>query len=183
MSASNNYPIDIVERTDSLLKGNHSLGTQFEVTFLLNCLLGIIVAANEFDKRKGNGKLKSLPFPENLLNLIPSNLTFIDRQKIIKSVSIDRDNISWLVFNKNELCNSAQKYNLGWFLEKIRNSIAHQHIEAVNLDNAWVGIKMWNEPVIGVRDFEVEFSVSELRELALIIASIYLEAYKPTSRN
>lgn len=181
MGASNNYPIDIVKCTKLLLSEHTSVENQ--VTFLLNCLLGIIVAANEFDSRKKNKKFQNLPFPNELLCIIPENIIFFDRNKALESVTINRDYTSWPILGKVDLsiASNKSKYDFSWFLRKIRNSIAHQHIEPKNIDGNWKGIKMWNTSNDGAIDFEVEFSATDLKELALSIATIYLNYYDTQS--
>jgi HEPN pEK499 p136 len=182
MSESTNYPVDIVERTRILLNKSHAFGSEYEVTFLINCLLGILIAANEFDGRKGK-KVGNKSFSQSSLNIIPSNLSFFDRKEAIDRITLGNNNISWQNLSKTDLSTNSNKskYNLGWFLGKIRNSIAHQHIEAINTEGQWTAIKLWNEPQAGIIDFEIEFSVPSLKELALFVANIYLKTYKPKS--
>lgn len=182
MSESNNYPVDIVERTEAILKTDYFSSTEYEVTFLVNCLSGILIAAKEFDSRKGK-KLGNLFFTPPILAIIPENLTFFNRNDAINRVTLHNQSISWEVLGKTSLSTILTKpnYNIGWFLEKIRNAIAHQHIEAINTDGKWTGILLWNEPQTGVKDFMIEFSVAGLREFALHIAGLYLNIYKTES--
>jgi len=180
MSESVNYPIDIVERTKFLLTNeNQAFSGDFEVTFLMNCLLGILVAANEFDSRNGK-KFQNMHFHASLLENIPETLRFIGVNGIIKRVSVENDNISWQIFNKNNLSTETEKtdYKLGWFLNKLRNGIAHQHIEAINTEGKWIGVKLWNENDKTGIDFIIEFSVLSLKKLTLCIADIYLTVYQ-----
>ncbi|MBT2558846.1 hypothetical protein J7E24_13705 [Hymenobacter sp. ISL-91] len=182
MSESTNYPVDIVERTQTLLNEVNSIGSEYEVTFLINCLLGILIAANEFDSRKGK-RIGNKVFSQPILDIIPSTLTFFDRKEAIDRVTLGCSNISWLNLSKKDLSivTKESRYNLGWFLGKIRNSIAHQHIEAINTEGRWSAVKLWNEPQTGIVDFEVEFSTINLKKLALLVADIYLKTYRPES--
>ncbi|MFC6225633.1 HEPN family nuclease [Hymenobacter artigasi] len=182
MSESINYPIDIVKRTQYLLKESRVFADDYEVTFLVNCLLGLLVAANEFDNRNGK-KLRDKNLSTSLLNDIPETLRFISINSITKRISVENDNVSWQILDKNALSTDAKKsdYNLGWFLGKLRNGIAHQHIEAINTEGKWTGIKLWNESERGGTDFVIVFSILSLKKLTLSVADIYLTTYQSTS--
>ena len=53
MSAIENYKIEFIKRTKEILEGNFQILEEKdrEVTFLLNCLLGLIVTISENEKR------------------------------------------------------------------------------------------------------------------------------------
>lgn len=59
-----------------------------------------------------------------------------------------------------------------WFLVKIRNGIAHQHIKDIIEDGKWTGIKLCNLKN-KIKDFEIILTEKELKNLAIKIASIY----------
>lgn len=59
------------------------------------------------------------------------------------------------------------------FIATLRNAIAHQNIFIGNKDGQCETVKMWNEKN-GYIDFEIEFTIEELRKLALHIAEEYL---------
>ncbi|RYE12785.1 MAG: hypothetical protein EOP45_22285 [Sphingobacteriaceae bacterium] len=180
MSESTNYPVDIVRRTKILLERGKKDASydEYEVTFLINCLLGIVVAAKEFDER-GKKELGKKNFSNSLLSNIPDNLKFFSVKKTTKSIDIENNSITLEILNKSALSTDTKKtdYNLGWFLCKLRNGIAHQHITAINTEGEWTGIKLWNEPQTDVKDFIIEFSIPTLKEFTLCVADIYLEVY------
>lgn len=65
MSMMKKFERDFVERTIEILKSNH--GKQmYDVTFLLNCLLGMVTVPDE--KLKGNGDIEVISFKENCAN-------------------------------------------------------------------------------------------------------------------
>lgn len=61
-----------------------------------------------------------------------------------------------------------------WFINKIRNSIAHQNIDGVSVKGEWTGVCLSNI-YSSRKDFEINFSVEELRNFALKLSTIYLE--------
>jgi hypothetical protein len=137
-----NYRKDIVERTKRLIETHYDCikkTSQLEVTFLINCLLGLVVAVSE--NKKGKGKVKDKIFLQNIL----------------KTEYLDK--------------------SYDWFLPKIRNAIAHQNIEPRNdsENKKWTGVKMWNwNEHNKKKDFEIELTNEELKDLALKIAEDYL---------
>jgi hypothetical protein len=61
------YPIDIVERTKELLQNTYEeikKTSQLEVSFLINCLLGLVVMVAE--SKKGKGLVKDKEFLRNI---------------------------------------------------------------------------------------------------------------------
>jgi hypothetical protein len=70
------------------------------------------------------------------------------------------------VKGKSEIEN---EYTKDWFLKKIRNGIAHQNMTAKNENEKWIGVRIWNEHY-GLVDFEIEFTIEELKEFAIFIA-------------
>jgi hypothetical protein len=160
-----NYPKDFVERTKKLINTHYDCikkTSKLEVTFLINCLLGLIVAVAE------NGKGKGLIKEKNFLGSI-EKIGFL-KKDTTKQNLISSDETTIKVAHKESL----GEYKYEWFLTKIRNAIAHQHIEPINKDEKWTGVKMWNEPTDGIKDFEIELTNTELKELALKIAEEYL---------
>lgn len=174
MSAIKRYRIDFVTRTKELLNDNFSdfKTKDKEVTFLLNCLLGLIITVSENGK-KANQSIKGL-IDEDFLACIPTNIGFIikehHKQDLTKEIVTK---IQTTIGHKAEL-KSCEKL---WFVKKLRNAIAHQNIEGINENNNWVGVRLWNT-YNDVRDFEVIFTIEELRELALKIANEYLSNTK-----
>ncbi len=62
-------------------------------------------------------------------------------------------------------------------LNKIRNGLAHQHIEPINENGNFVGVIIRNyfDDAKVHKDLEVYFSQQELKEFALFIADEYLK--------
>ena len=170
MSAIKNYKIDFVTRTKDLLNDNFSdfENKDKEVTFLLNCLLGLIVNVSENEK-KSNLTIKG-NIDEDFLSNIPDKIGFVIKKQHKKDLTnTDLTDIQTKVGHKTELKN----YNKLWFVNKLRNGIAHQNIEGINDNHKWVGLRLWNTNN-DVKDFEVIFTIDELRKLALKIADEYL---------
>lgn len=61
-------------------------------------------------------------------------------------------------------------------LNKIRNAITHQHIKGVNKNKKWIGVQLWNEPKAKMKDFEVVFTIVQLRNFAIKISKKYLDS-------
>ena len=175
MGEFKNYKIDIVTRTKELLEDNFSdfQNKDKEVTFLLNCLLGLIVNVSE------NEKISNLTITGNIdkdfLSNIPDKIGFIIKGQHKQDLTnTDLTDIQTKVGHKTELI-SCKKL---WFVNKLRNGIAHQNIEGINDNDIWVGLRLWNT-YNDVKDFEIIFTIDELKKLALKIADEYLKIIKP----
>jgi len=48
----------------------------------------------------------------------------------------------------------------------------------INQDRRWKGIRIWNHDKYGIKDFEVEFKISELKKFALFLANQYVEEFR-----
>jgi hypothetical protein len=159
----------LVERTKEILEENYPLFEEKdrEVTFLLNCLLGIIVTISENEKRK-NEVFKGF-IDDDFLDLIPEKVGFL------KDIPQDHDLITrqYVRLGVGKKEDLAQKSKL-WFINRIRNGIAHQNIDDISTGNKWIGIRLWNQKS-STRDFEIEYSIQELKIFALELAKIYLE--------
>jgi hypothetical protein len=174
MSAIKNYKIDFVSRTKDLLDHNFEdfKNKDKEVTFLLNCLLGLIVNVSENEK-KSNVSLKD-NIDDNFLSLIPDKIGFILKDEISQDLTkSDLTDIKVGIGHKSDL-KSCTKL---WFVNRVRNGIAHQNIEGINNKKIWVGLRLWNINN-KKKDFEVIFTIEELRKLALQIAEEYLKNIK-----
>ena len=81
MGATENYRIDFIKRTKEILKENFQSFEEKdrEVTFLLNCLLGLIVTISE------NEKTEKKVFKDNIdndfLTMIPNKIGFVKRDR------------------------------------------------------------------------------------------------------
>lgn len=171
MSEIKNYKVDFIKRTNEILTTEYkSLQEKDrEVTFLLNCLLGLIITISENEQKKlrvFKGKIDN-----EFLSLIPDKVGFIQRNKLDKNIDLTETSIvSENVSHKGELIEQDKL----WFINKIRNGIAHQHIEGVNEDQKWIGVRLWNTNN-SFKDFEIIFSIDELKTFAISLSEKYLE--------
>ena len=186
-----NYPKEFVERTIKLIECLSTPAKQhgLDATFLLNCLLGLIVAAWEnFDKVNKSNRI-----------FFRTQIKELQDKKIIPQkvahFTFDRNNNETKSRLKN-ICGTSlynlsdgqlaimQEVDIKWdhtgelelqeFVKKIRNGVSHQNIMPMNQDRVWKGIRIWNLDQ-GVKDFEVEFKISELKKFALFLANKYVE--------
>ncbi len=170
MGEINKYSIDIIKRTKEILENNYKKFEKEdrEVTFLMNCLLGLIIAISENEKRKRRIIKKTID--ESFLNMIPSKIGFINSKSIQQDFTdTDLTKLCLNVGHKEELIGKDKL----WFINKIRNGIAHQNIYGINKNKLWVGVGLWNENN-GKKDFEIVFTIKELKGLAIKLAKEYL---------
>jgi len=176
MVSIKNYKIEFVQRTKEILEEYHHFEEKDrEATFLLNCLLGLIVTISESEKRK-NVVFKG-NIDETFLELIPDKIGFIEK-KSIKEDLTDEDltKLTLDIGHKTDLKNKSKF----WFINKIRNAIAHQNIEGVNNENdEWIGVRLWNLNN-RKKDFEVIFTLDSLKNFAEKISGFYLENFVDT---
>ncbi|WP_296331180.1 HEPN family nuclease [uncultured Treponema sp.] len=174
---------EFVERTKKLLESSfeevESIN-HYEVTFLLNCLLGLIVAVSEFDSRKKENKIfnKKIKDDSNFLAHIPSDIQYFDNTEVAIGSNYGRlhkRDYSVSEKNKEDLQTSDKKQD--WYLKKIRNSIAHLNIEPENEGDKWIGVELYNEDQ-KMKDFSVVYKNTELKKFAIYIAGKYLENYQ-----
>jgi len=174
MSEITNYPIDFVKRTKDLLNDNFDYfkDKDSEVTFLLNCLLGLIVNVSENEK-KSNKTFKG-KIDDDFLSNLPEKIGFIINNSNDNEISnINLFEINTNIGHKEDLKTRTKL----WFINKLRNGIAHQNIEGINENKKWVGLKLWNTNS-DIKDFEIVFTIDELKKLSLMIANDYLESAK-----
>jgi hypothetical protein len=192
-----NYPKEFVERTIRLLEELEPKAKEIEleVSFLLNCLLGMVVSVlenlNKLDKGQYDKSLFSIKLnSEELKEIIPTKIKCIKNDEIIREFR-DKFNQNEFLKNieKNEIIIDSTKiefldtdtllnYDLKWLLNKIRNGIAHQNIMPTSENKKWQGIRIWNYNQSGLKDFAIEFNVNELRKFSLMVANKYLESLK-----
>jgi hypothetical protein len=175
MSAITDYRVDIVARTKELLLMNHDLILEKdrEVTFLMNCLLGLVVAVSEQSKqnRSAYGTIDA-----DYLALIPEKIGFLQKDQVVSNlIQKDLTRSEHNIAHKRELM-GRDKY---WFINRLRNCIAHQNIYGVNANDKWIGVKLWNIRSDKIIDFEVVFTTGELRKLAIRIADEFLARERP----
>ena len=184
------YPRDFVGRTIKLLKNNTEIAKKdgLEVTFFLNCLLGLIVSTSEnLDRCKSRFFEKRICDVE-IIEFIPEKVAQIDFSQTFRKY-VSEVNKKSLIGQLHEKFNvetaiEIQKYKLvknltlHKFLKKIRNGVAHQNISPTNQKGEWKGLRIWNHNSYGIKDFEVEFTINQLKDFAIFIGEKYLEETK-----
>lgn len=151
------FEVEFVERTKRLLLDYQG---PYDMSNLLNCTLGLIILP--YETMKGR---PILPFWDvditNVPNLPPfAFATFNPIQAIDKKSGRIR----------------YYRKTLKVLLQKIRNGLAHQHVEPVNRNGKFDGVIIRNyfaEPQ-RYMDLEIHFSQQELKDFALFIADEYL---------
>ena len=177
MSRMKNYRIDIVKRTTEILKDHFPTleDKDREATFLMNCLLGIVVAISE--NKKISQSIFNESTDDDFLSMIPEKFGFItsyDNVKELRDIRLLKRTVN--IGHKNELKSKSKI----WFINRVRHSIAHQNIKAINEDEKWVGVILYNKPK-EVIDFEIEFDIVELKIFALKLGKMYLDGLKKKS--
>jgi hypothetical protein len=112
---NNNFDTHFIARTRKIIDGYK--GT-YNITLLLNCLLGLIVLPSEFYGRQSRTffetEIANIPELNDIVNGITFNPT-------------KRKNGSWI----------ADKKNLRNLIKKVRNGVSHQQIECVDDNGKW----------------------------------------------
>ncbi len=155
-----NFEIEFVKRTKEILMQYD--GTR-DMSILINCTLGLII----------------LPYEKMREN--PPSLWDIELDKISNHPCFK------LMFFKpiKGIKKSQVRYypkTMAVLLRKIRNGLAHQHIEPVNEEGKFAGAIIRNYFEQGDQqklDLEIHFSQQELKEFALFIANEYLKNRTP----
>lgn len=178
------YDIDFVRNTIKVLTSNyeHIERQDLEVTFLINCLMGLIITTYEkIEKTKNTIFNRPLSDPEIILK-VPPKKSYI---KIAEALTKFKENI-----NEIDFINAKKEHEINGvnieildcsdmrlieFLNKIRNAIAHQHVDPIDNRGKWHAIKIWNISDLGIKNFEAEFTTHELKEFALFIAEEYCQ--------
>ncbi len=171
MSSIEKYPVEFVRRTKEILNEHYPYFEQKdrEVTFLLNCLLGLIITSFE-NAPKDKGLFNS-EIDGEFLELLPDEVGYLKIGQIEEDlISEETKNINLKIYHKSDLRGEINKLNI---IRLIRNAIAHQNMEAINEDGNWIGIKIWNMNR-KVKNFEAIFSNNEIKVLANYIAEEYL---------
>ena len=151
------YDIELIKRTKKLIQNYNG---KYNLTLLMNGILSLIVLPQQH-----NSRVRRLSFMNQELNGIEE----IDYVLNSPNFYFDRRN-----FN-NDLKN---------LLNRIRNGIAHQRIEAISKDNKWKGVIIEDYDRNNNLGLHLELKTSELRKFAFYIADRYLEeAKKPAGNN
>jgi|SRR5690554_1863949 len=150
------YDIELIKRTKNLIKDYKG---KYNLTLLMNGILSLIVLPQQY-----NSRIRRLNFMNQDLNQIPD----IDYILNSPNFHFDRRN-----FN-NDLKN---------LLNRIRNGIAHQRIEAISEENKWKGVIIEDYDRNDNIGLHLELKTSELRKFAFFIADKYLEEVKKPAGN
>lgn len=163
MTEYTNITIDFISRTKDILNKLTDL-TEYDVTLLLNCCLGLIGMPSE--KYSGNANNHAI-FSKKLMDVFndPSWGITENSIKIPKS--------------KKELANKKLTY----LVKKIRNGICHFHIKA----EAYADLTTKNKIIekINIKDkhpktnslnFEIELSIEQLKTFAIKLADEILKS-------
>lgn len=186
----NNYPLEFVERTIDLIEKIGSCAKQegLEATFLLNCTLGLIVTTSENLQQSNSEYFKKTIAELDDDQCFPKKIAYIDFKKDFKSFR-DKINKESLVtqlddsFKVSTTINinkysQARNLSLKKFLKNIRNGVAHQNIMPINRDRQWKGVRIWNRNREGIKNFEVEFKINELKAFSIFLAQQYVNECK-----
>lgn len=180
------YPKEFVERTLRLIKECYSDAKtkELEVTFLLNCLLGLIVATHENIENSEYFISTRLTDPE-VNKYIPKAIAKVNLKEINTSIKeiINQKSLVTQLDDRIEFNNTIniEKYSqlknmtLKQFVRNLRNGIAHQNLMATSDNEHWKGVRIWNHNSDGIKDFEVEFTISELKKFAVFVGEKFIE--------
>jgi hypothetical protein len=158
MGTIKEYKLEFPKRTIHLLDSfrKKQVDYRYDVTLMMNCLLGLIVLAVENSDRD---KLMPGKVDSGLLKMLPDRIKIKRGNKGLQEVNAD-------------YLESLNKLEL---LKKIRNGIAHQNILGINEHGIWAGIKLWNINKSGEINFEMALSTEQLYSLATYISQHYLK--------
>lgn len=142
------YDLELIRRTKKLLETYN--GT-FNITLLMNSLLSLIVLPQQH-----NSRIRKLSFMNQNLSTI-EEIAFI----------LNSDNFHFDRRNFND--------DLKNLLNRIRNGISHQRIEAISQNGEWVGIIIEDYDRVGNLGLHLELTIPQVRELVSYITDKYLE--------
>jgi len=176
------YKEDFVKRTKEILeKEFHNFKDKDrEVTFLLNCLLGLIVTVSAIEKTEGNKVLDDkIDDDDEFLALIPKTIGFVDKKNAVneKSDLIKKKTVTKLNIQVGHW-EDLKREKKSWLLDMIRNGIAHLNIEWENDNEKISAIKLWNKPFdkkyAKKKNFEILFEIEQLKNFAIELSKEYL---------
>lgn len=148
------FDIEFIRRTKKVISGYK--GT-YNITLLLNCLLGLIVLPSEhYNRRKKTFfsiEIKKIPELNGLLNNGIFNPT-------------KRKNNEWV----------KDKHTFKNFIKKVRNAVSHQQIECVGNNGKWESVTLRDINSFNQNNIELEvtWTTKELKKFALFVADSYL---------
>ena len=156
MSEIVHYEVEFVRRTKENLQNYHG---ENKLTNAINCALGLIILPNEIIRERPR------PIWDTDISQI-RELSTIKPQMFTPIQRIRRNGVI-----------DYYPTSLKVLLKKIRDGLAHQHIEPVNNNGKFTGIVIRNyfPPGRNHQDLEIEFSRRELENFAFFIADMYID--------
>lgn len=183
MGEITDYPIEFIERTkDILQKEFHRFEKEDkEVTFLMNCLLGLIVTVSEEENRKL--EVFKYKIDDDFRDLVPKKIGFVEGTQVDDKFDLTEKSVTELNLPVGHWDELKEKDKF-WFLNKIRNAIAHQNIKGLNENSEWVGVSLYNlKKNPKMKDFQITFTIEELRKFAIGISEKYLSEKTDMKQN
>lgn len=151
---NSSFDTHFIERTRKIIDGYKGA---YNITLLLNCLLGLIVLPSEFYKRQAR--------------------TFFEKE--IADIPELNDIIQGITFNPTKRIGgkqwTADKKNLRNLIKKVRNGVSHQQIECVDNNGNWdrVLIRDFNMHNNNNLELEVSWTPKQLKQFAIFVADSY----------
>lgn len=142
------YDIELIRRTKELIQ---SYNGKYNLTLLMNGILSLIVLPQQH-----NSRIRKLKFMNQNLDEIP-DIEF--------------------VLNSSNFLFDPRNFNqdLKNLLNRIRNGIAHQRIEAISEGNKWKGVIIEDYDRNNNLGLHLELTTAELRRLSFYVADKYLK--------
>lgn len=151
---NDNFDIEFIERTKIIIDNYNG---KYNITLLLNCLLGLIILPSEF-----YGK-KSRAFFDQDISEIPA------LSELIEGITFNPTR------RKNKKVFISERKSFGTLIRKVRNGISHQQIECRENNGKWEGviIRDFNKGNRDNLELEVNWTIAQLKEFAFYVADNY----------
>jgi hypothetical protein len=151
------FDTEFIIRTQKLIK--EYKGT-YNITLLLNCLLGLIVVPSEFYNRKNQTFFKKPITDYQEINGLTEEMLFNPTKR-------DRKNNGFV----------QDQRTLNVFVKKIRNGIAHQRIECVEQRGKWTKVIIRDFNMANGQNVELEltWSIKQLKKFSIFISNEYIK--------
>jgi len=186
-----NFDKEFISRTIKIVEKlfDAAKREEYEVTFLLNCLLGLIVTTNEDLEKKESDFFDKRINSEGISDWIPNKITQLSFKDGYKTISNKLKDVNLTTITEDFVINDFKVFvnkdlhnlSLKKLIRKIRNGIAHKNIEAVNDLEHWTGVRIWNNKD-NMKDFEIEFTIGELKLFSTEVARNYLTEFHKDDR-
>ncbi len=149
------FDIEFIDRTQNIIKEYKGI---YNITLLLNCLLGLVVLPSEYYRRKTYKFFDKDISEYPKLNKLTSEISFTPTKYNYKTKQHEND-----------------KTTLKNLIKKVRNGISHQHIECVDKKGKWTGVTIrdFNTRNGNKQELEIKWTPKQLKEFALFVADSY----------